>query len=152
MATENNTEDKPAYLVYAGRTEQKQHLYYVLNDLTHNDGETVARHELDTFYTDKKIFKYNRIGYILPVTLTNGGKSIKYSKGASAAGYWKTDADLVEWRLTDAVAETIAGIEKQGDTNQLAEALEPVRRIYARSSSRQARNAVLAEIIRIITT
>lgn len=154
METNNTTSEaaKSAYFVYAGRTENKQHLYYVLNDLADNDGKTVARLELDTFYTDKKIFKNNRIGYILPVTLKNQGRSVSYNKSASVAGYWKTEQDLVQWRLTDAVGEAVAGIEKLGNDNQLAEALEPVRRIYARSLSRQHRNAVIAEVIRIITS
>jgi len=151
MAHQNESEVS-AYFVYAGRTVNKQHLYYVLKDLADNDGKTNARHELEKFHTDKKIFKYNRIGYITPITLTNNEKNVRYNKATNVAAYWKTEADLIEWRLSDAVAETISGIEKNADTNQLAQALEPVRRIYARSLNRQHRNAILAEVIRIITS
>jgi len=142
--------DQAAYFIYAGRTPQKQYLYYVLNDLADNDGQVVARQELETFYVDKKIFKTNRIGLVMPVILTNGGKSVKFNKQARAVAYWKTEADLIEWKLADAAAETVALIERKGRANQLIKTLEPIRQHYARSSKIE-RAAILAEVIRIIT-
>lgn len=144
--------DTPAYFIYAGRTQGKQHLYYVLNSLADNDGKIVARFELKPFYTEKKIFSSNRIGYILPVTLKDGTNAISYKKAESVAGYWKTQSDLIEWRLTDSVADTVASIEKLADTNQLVQLLEPIARMYYKAGSKQARNAIIAETIRIITT
>lgn len=143
----------PAYFIYAGRiADNTRHLYYVLIDLALNDGIKRARVQCDTFLTDKKAFKRGTIGAIYPIMLENGGNRATYKKDTGAIAYWKTNDDLIEWRATDSAAEVVNVIEKTGKQNKMFDALAPIAYAYRKAKTNQARAAVLAEVIRYITS
>lgn len=142
----------PAYLIYAGRTEVGQHLHYILRSLDQNDGKLSAIKKLNTFHTDNKVYKRERIGYIMPVTLVKDGASIRYNDKANTQGFWANQEDITQWRLSDGIYQAQAAIEKKANDNPLIELLAPITEKYKTTYNRKQRAAILAEVISIITT
>lgn len=151
MSDELKEGEVAAFFIYAGRNEAKQHVHYILTDIKFNDGDTLASKELKDFITEKKIFKHCRVGYILPVVIIDNSTKVRYNKDAIVQGYWKTESDLIEWRLSNSVADTVSMIEKQASDNQLEKLLEPIRRQYKRTLNKSHRAALIAEVIRVVT-
>jgi hypothetical protein len=140
------------YLVYAGvdRSGNKWvHVYYRLKDSSDNNGQS-AEEYLPLYTFDKPIFKKVGIGGVVQCGF-KGDTSVSFNKNKWPCDVWKNKEERVKWHAKKAAFDQEDQVIKDVKANDLIETLKPIRQAY-RESSTQNRRAILAEVIRIITT
>lgn len=136
------------FFIYAYSTKD-EYVFYQLDDLEANNGQSVESLNLRARYFSKRLFKNASIGAIFPAQTED--KQITYSVNASIVSWWKCGEDKLKWRALDTAGATAKREIAEAKTNLLTERLQPIREIY-REASRQERRALLASIIEIITS
>jgi hypothetical protein len=90
-------------------------------------------------------------GAIYEVELNEEGTTITYKQKARPVALWHNPEDVKAWRAKHIAAKNADATLKAIKVNTLYEALAPVKMAYRNSNTNQ-RTALLAEIIRYVTT
>lgn len=136
------------FFIYAYSTVD-EYVFYQLDNLEANNGQSVESLNLRARYFSKRLFKYASIGAIFPAKVEEN--QIKYNTNASINSWWKCAEDKLKWRALDTAGATAKKEISEMKVNLLSERLQPIKDIY-REASRQERRALLASIIEIITS
>ncbi len=144
---EEEKEFKEAYYIYAG-IDGSLHRGYIVNTLQEAKSEYFPVNS-ETFNQKKKIFKKARIGYAFKIQWN--GETIKFASNADAdsiqAVNWKLRAEWDTRHQANLSAEKAKNFTELQDLKNI---LNPIREAYWKAS-RDKRQYILAEIIRIIT-
>lgn len=142
------TEFKPALLVFAHKEGEYYH-YYLLTEEHLNNGQKMEDiEECQPWCSKKEYFKYNMSGGVYKVK--SNGSQVSYNKNTPPHATWKNQDDRIAWKAKQ-VASTEAGKTlKELKESVLTEALSPIAEAYRHASFSQ-RRIILAEVIRIIT-
>jgi hypothetical protein len=141
------------WVIYAGprlsHNDKIIYLYFRILSLSVNDGKTdisALRH----FRSDTKLFKGGSIGGIYQVKFRDD-LTIVYSPDCAPCDFWKNDQDRTEWRAHEVAYNGARQLKSTIKINTLIEALQPIRNAY-RQQAVEGKRAILAEVIRVITT
>ena len=148
----NEEEIQDGYLVYAGPDIQGKewvHVYYKFLDISRNNGLS-AESDLSIFTFDKPPFKRVGIGGVVQCKFV-GNVSIRYDADRYPCATWKCEEDRVKWYAKRSAYDQHEQVMKGVKQNDLIERLKPIREAYKESSWHNQR-AILAEVMRIITT
>lgn len=90
-------------------------------------------------------------GAMYEVELDEEGTTITYKQKARPVDLWHNAEDVKKWRASHIAAKNANATLKAIKVNTLYDALAPVKMAYRNASTTQ-RTALLAEIIRYVTT
>ena len=90
------------------------------------------------------------VGCAIVVTVKEDG-SISYKKNQFPAARWPNKEEVAEWIVKKRAVDASKVVLKEAKADLLKEQLEPIRQAYL-SSNYSTRTAILAEVMRIITS
>lgn len=137
---------RKAFFVYMYPKDSDTHVYLELDSIENLEQNDTARGR--QWFLKKKIV--DGIGSIIAVELE--GDSVLFSKRPVILARWPHKDDVAGWILKKRAVDYQKKIDTLAKEDWLAEQLMPLKDAYRMTSNRHDRAAMLAEIIRIVTS
>lgn len=150
----SEVEKIPMFFVYAGMRQSRTYAYYqyyIIEKLEQKDIIHLES-EMRSWTVKEKLYARPSVGAVYPAKLDAETKTtVSYNEKSLPVGYVQNEPLVAKWHAEDLGAKGVVKIKNEATKNKLIESLQPARNAY-RNGSIEEKRAILAEVLRVITS